>query len=155
MKFEGHYHGWMDNILVSVLPPADAAGDPRRPASVLGSEGQSPAVLEDVIALPWNDASAVEEVLEREADEIAAVLMTPVVTVQGFPALFSLSFTSLPGLHNYRDCLANDVRRYHDLVAELMNRGIRPTERGVWYLSAAHSDEDIEETLAVLEDVLR
>ena len=41
IKFEGHYHGWMDNINYSVAPPLDAAGayDAPDPGSPVGGHG--------------------------------------------------------------------------------------------------------------------
>ena len=55
IKFEGHYHGWTDNVFISVQPPLDQAGDERSPASVAQTPGQSIRALDDVITLPWND----------------------------------------------------------------------------------------------------
>jgi hypothetical protein len=36
IKFEGHYHGWLDNVAVRINPPLDEAGPPAPPA--LGDE---------------------------------------------------------------------------------------------------------------------
>ena len=40
--------------------------------------GVSPGVAQDVVEFPFNDPDGAEEVLEREADELAAVLVEPV-----------------------------------------------------------------------------
>lgn len=37
VKFEGHYHGWMDSILISYHPSAGQCGDPDHPNVVLAS----------------------------------------------------------------------------------------------------------------------
>src|SRR3981081_3594272 len=42
VKFEGHYHGWFDTILVSVAPPLDTARPADAPLPYLPSAGQSP-----------------------------------------------------------------------------------------------------------------
>ena len=34
IKFEGHYHGWTDNVFVSVAPPLEEAGEENHPNSV-------------------------------------------------------------------------------------------------------------------------
>ena len=34
IKFEGHYHGWFDNVLWSVTPDPAAAGDPLAPTQI-------------------------------------------------------------------------------------------------------------------------
>ena len=83
LKFEGHYHGWFDNVLVSVAPPMDAAGPREAPRAVAGSRGQCPAALEDVIVLPWNDIELLERTLRSRAEEIAAVITEPVMANVG------------------------------------------------------------------------
>ena len=40
IKFEGHYHGWLDNVYWSVAPDLSRAGDPLHPIPVAGTEGQ-------------------------------------------------------------------------------------------------------------------
>jgi len=40
VKFEGHYHGWFDNILWSASMPAEAMGPRNHPNRVVGSAGQ-------------------------------------------------------------------------------------------------------------------
>ena len=42
LKFEGHYHGWFDNILWSTAPGLNAAGPEDSPVPVAGSTGQDP-----------------------------------------------------------------------------------------------------------------
>jgi glutamate-1-semialdehyde 2,1-aminomutase len=73
VRFEGHYHGWLDNVLLAV------GDDGARLASV----GQPPEALEESITLPWNDVSAVEAALARRGDDIAAVLMEPMMVNAG------------------------------------------------------------------------
>lgn len=79
LKFEGHYHGWYDNVLASVAPPLDAAGPREAPNTVPGSPGISPACQEDLIVLPWNDSELLESTLRARAGEIAAVITEPVM----------------------------------------------------------------------------
>jgi glutamate-1-semialdehyde 2,1-aminomutase len=73
IRFEGHYHGWLDNVLVSV------AKNGARPASA----GQPPEVLRESITVPWNDIGALEEVFDHRAGDIAAVLMEPMMINAG------------------------------------------------------------------------
>ena len=60
VKFEGHYHGWLDSVFVGLpgRPNVAAAGDQRPRTS---SAGQDPAAIEHTEVLPWNDLDAVEE----------------------------------------------------------------------------------------------
>lgn len=83
VKFEGHYHGWFDNVLVSVQPPLDAAGPRHAAQAHPASEGQASSALEDVVVLPWNDLALLEERVQQQGDEIAAVIMEPVMCNTG------------------------------------------------------------------------
>lgn len=82
-KFEGAYHGTHDWVLVSVAPPPSEAGRRRRPRSVASSAGVPPSVLKHVLVLPWNDADACEALIEREAGDLAAVLVDPLLGIGG------------------------------------------------------------------------
>jgi glutamate-1-semialdehyde 2,1-aminomutase len=79
VKFEGHYHGWFDSVLISVHPPLDEAGPYATPHAVPGSAGQVRSVLDEVVVLPWNDLAAFEAAVKARAGEIAAVIMEPVM----------------------------------------------------------------------------
>lgn len=83
VKFEGHYHGWFDSVLISYKPPADRVGPLEEPNAVLESRGQVPNVAENVIVLPWNRADLLEKTFERRGEEIAAVIMEPVLCNSG------------------------------------------------------------------------
>lgn len=292
VKFEGHYHGWFDNVLISVAPPLDQAGPREAPHAVPGSRGATPSVLEDVIVLPWNDPELLESTLRARADEIAAVITEPVMCnvgcilpregyleklralcdelgivfildevitgfrlapggaqqyfgitpdlctfgkamAGGFPIaclggrrhlmelltqgvnhsgtynanvlvveasvtcldlltredgaayrhlfrlgnrlkdgiatiaaelgvaaqlqgpgpMFHLAFTEAP-IYDYRSATQADTPRYHRFAAALMQRGVRVLERGLWYVSTTHTDEDIEAALAAVREAL-
>jgi glutamate-1-semialdehyde 2,1-aminomutase len=81
LKFEGHYHGWMDSALLSYHPSADEAGPLESPNVVPGSKGQVPNAKDNVVVVRWNSVDAVEEALQRYP--IAAVLMEPVLCNSG------------------------------------------------------------------------
>ncbi len=53
LKFEGHYHGWHDDLLVSsnVLPPA-ALGLRSDPVKIPDSSGLNRTALDDTIVVP-------------------------------------------------------------------------------------------------------
>jgi glutamate-1-semialdehyde 2,1-aminomutase len=288
LKFEGHYHGWLDTILVSVQPPLPEAGPADAPTPFLPSAGQSRAAAADVAVLPWNDADAVTRFLAARGAETAAVIMEPILCnsgvipprpgyveevralcdrygvvlifdevitgfrvalggaqallgvtpdlavfakafgagfpiaalagrraimelagnrtvlhggtyntntvctaaavaaldelsrdggrayadlaargerlisglretarrrgvpllVQGFGAVFNTAFTDAPAVADYRAYLAADAARQRAFLRALQDRGVRVTARGTWFLSTAHGDADVEETLA-------
>jgi glutamate-1-semialdehyde 2,1-aminomutase len=83
LKFEGHYHGWSDGVLISYHPALAEMGPPDAPNAVLGTGGQVAASHSDVLVVPWNDAAALEHVLQRAGHEIAAVVMEPVMCNSG------------------------------------------------------------------------
>ena len=83
-KFEGCYHGTYDYAEISVGPPLDLVGDPEAPRSVAESAGVAPSAVDEVLVLPFNDADAVEHLIARHANELAAVLVDPLPHRSGF-----------------------------------------------------------------------
>ncbi len=83
VKFEGHYHGWLDSVLVSYHPKEGEAGPAGRPRSVLGSAGQVPNAAENVLVASWNSLEPVEQLFEARGGEIAAVIAEPVLCNSG------------------------------------------------------------------------
>jgi glutamate-1-semialdehyde 2,1-aminomutase len=79
IKFEGHYHGWFDNVLWSVAPDITKAGDSLQPTPVAGTAGQE--VGENLVILPWNNAELIEEHLK--GGDIAGVIMEPIMFNSG------------------------------------------------------------------------
>mgnify|MGYP002619051489 FL=1 len=76
-KFEGHYHGGYNEVLVSVNPDVSKAGDPTHPTPLPESKGISDRMLDDTIVLPFNDLEACTEILTKHQDEVAAIIMEP------------------------------------------------------------------------------
>lgn len=83
LKFEGHYHGWMDSELISYHPSREQVGDESRPNVVLHSKGQSPSVAADLVVASWNSADRLRETLERNPGTIAGIVMEPVLCNSG------------------------------------------------------------------------
>lgn len=78
IKFQGHYHGWLDSIYAGYREiPADAM------APTPESPGQSAHSLADLIVLPWNDLAAVENTIAAHGDDIAAIIMEPIMCNTG------------------------------------------------------------------------
>src|SRR5438552_3393456 len=75
VKFEGHYHGWMDNILWSVHPSAEESGPADAPRRAGASAGQDELAGANTDILGWNDLEAVVARLERR--DVAALIMEP------------------------------------------------------------------------------
>ncbi len=82
-KFEGGYHGSFDDVSISVHPAVDAAGDREAPNSVLDSEGIPEEVAGNVVVLPFNNLEGVKGILESFKDEIAGVIVEPIMGSAG------------------------------------------------------------------------
>jgi glutamate-1-semialdehyde 2,1-aminomutase len=77
-KFEGAYHGSYDYVEVSLGSTPETWGSLAAPASTAYSQGTPPAVLEDVVVLPFNHTEQAVARIEREASRLAAVVVDPV-----------------------------------------------------------------------------
>jgi len=76
IKFEGCYHGHVDSLLVKAGSGATTFGVP-------DSAGVPASFTQHTITLPYNDAAAVREVMERQAHDIACVIVEPVAGNMG------------------------------------------------------------------------
>jgi glutamate-1-semialdehyde 2,1-aminomutase len=82
-KFEGAFHGTHDWVMVSVTPDPKTAGNRKRPKPVAWSSGIPPAVLKHTVVLPWNDPEACAEILAREGEQIAGLIVDPLLCNAG------------------------------------------------------------------------
>ncbi len=294
VRFEGHYHGWSDGVMISYTPPLDQAGPHDSPRAVPGSAGIAPGALGDVLVAPWNDLEVLERLLAEHSGEVAAILMEPyafntgvvfpaegyaegvrrlasrhgavlifdeVITgfrvgldsaqgrlgvppdlatfgkavAGGFPlsviagrrdimdlvasgkvghagtfngnpivtraaatcldllsegsgkayphmeglarrladgirkaaaaagipvlvnqvgSVFYMHMTGKPALRDYRDLAGCDNERYFAFIGKLVEKGVFPTWRGLWYLSTSHTEADIDATLVAVRQAL-
>lgn len=74
--------------------------------------------------------------------------------VQGPGPMFNITFTDLKVISDYRDTLAADRQQLSRFIAGMHSNGIRVIGRGLWYISAAHTEEDILEALTIADQVL-
>ncbi|MFP3324262.1 glutamate-1-semialdehyde 2,1-aminomutase [Planococcus sp. SIMBA_160] len=72
MKFAGCYHGHSDLVLVAAGSGPATLGTP-------DSAGVPKSIAEEVITIPFNDPQAFREAMERWGDEIACILVEPIV----------------------------------------------------------------------------
>jgi hypothetical protein len=85
VKVEGGYHGTYDDVEVSVHPdPAvETAGSADAPLPVLDAIGVPANTIEAVSVIPFNDVAAAERVFRERGDDIAAVIVEPVMGAGG------------------------------------------------------------------------
>jgi glutamate-1-semialdehyde 2,1-aminomutase len=76
VKFEGCYHGHTDALLVKAGSGVATLGIP-------GSAGVPEEFIQFTLALPFNNVDAVEQAFEKFKDQIACVIVEPVVGNMG------------------------------------------------------------------------
>src|SRR6267143_1134205 len=75
-KFEGHFHGGVDELLVSRSPrPSETR---KRLIPISGSRGTPDHVLKNTLVLPFNELAETETQIRRHADRLACVILEPV-----------------------------------------------------------------------------
>ncbi len=75
LKFEGHYHGWHDDVMVSSnILPASALGLRSDPVKIPDSSGLNRTALDDTIVVPWNDLGLLQRAIENHPGQIAAII---------------------------------------------------------------------------------
>lgn len=114
-------------------------------------------------------ALATVRTLDRRRDEIYPRLdalgarlangLRAAAATAGIPLLVSecgplvqMYLTDAPEVRDYRDWAATDLKtmaRLHGLLLEL---GVNVVPRGLWFLSAAHSETDVDEAVAKAEE---
>ena len=83
IRFEGHYHGWLDNVAYGIAGTAEQIGEREHPNSVAWSGGLSAASKDEHVLLPWNDLALVEQAILQHKDEIAAIITEPIMCNSG------------------------------------------------------------------------
>ena len=84
LRFEGHYHGWLDNACQGITAPSvEALGSRAEPNILPWTKGLPPRINDEVFLLPWNDLGLVERLFAEHASEIAAVITEPVMCNNG------------------------------------------------------------------------
>ncbi|GMQ31562.1 glutamate-1-semialdehyde 2,1-aminomutase [Algoriphagus confluentis] len=71
IKMEGHYHGHGDSFLISAGSGAITMGNPDSPGVTVGT-------AKDTLLAPYNDLHAVENLVQANKGEIAALIIEPV-----------------------------------------------------------------------------
>lgn len=84
IKFEGHYHGWWDAVLLNTNPmPPAALGHPNSPIRICDSSGIPEEAQKDTIVVRWNDFGALEAAMKLHGDDAACVVTEGVMANMG------------------------------------------------------------------------
>jgi len=76
VKFDGCYHGHSDSVLVS-------AGSGLLTGGITSSPGVPQEVANDTFVVPYNDLTALAELMRERGSEVAAIIVEPVVGNMG------------------------------------------------------------------------
>ena len=83
LKFEGGYHGAHDTVLVSNKPPLRLAGLRSRPRPIPWSEGIPAESYAHTLVASFNDLKGVRALLEEHLNEVACVILEPIMMNMG------------------------------------------------------------------------
>ena len=98
----------------------------------------------------YSTGTALTEGLRELAskDEIEAL-------IQGPGPGFAMTFSDAPEIADYRSHRRNaDEERYACFYRGMLERGVRLVPRGIWFVSTAHTESDIQQTLAAADEAL-
>ena len=84
LRFEGHYHGWLDNVSWGISTPSEEAlGSRENPNVYPWTEGLPEHSKEEFIVLPWNNLPLLKKTVAERHKEIAAIITEPIMCNNG------------------------------------------------------------------------
>jgi glutamate-1-semialdehyde 2,1-aminomutase len=84
VRFEGHYHGWLDNVAWGLSTPSvEALGSRETPNIFPWTAGLPDHVEDNFIILPWNDLLLLEKTIKEKHHGIAAIITEPIMCNNG------------------------------------------------------------------------
>lgn len=135
------------------------AGEVYHAGTLNGNNGSVAAALTAIDVLGRNDREGLRHiarmgsVLRDGLREVTGRSGIPTL-ITGPGPMFHMGFTTRSSVTTYDDVLDYDRKRYGEFCQLMLGRGVRLIERGLWYVSVAHSEEDVRLTLAAAESAL-
>ncbi|MBI2432930.1 MAG: aspartate aminotransferase family protein [Candidatus Hydrogenedentes bacterium] len=83
LRFEGHYHGWLDTIAWCPARRGDELGTREAPLMRASSKGQPSEDAVNLLVLPWNDEALLGALFTERGTELAAVICDPFACAAG------------------------------------------------------------------------
>jgi glutamate-1-semialdehyde 2,1-aminomutase len=141
-------YGGRRELLERIAPAGDVyqagtlSGNPLAVAAAL-------ATLRELDAVAYRRLAATTDAVVIGMRQAAAGAGVP-VEVQSVPGLFTVFFTPGGPVRSYADASACDLDGYGRWCRALLERGVYPpaSQFEAWFPSLAHSDRDVERTLA-------
>jgi glutamate-1-semialdehyde 2,1-aminomutase len=137
-----------------------AAGEVYHAGTLNGNNGSVAAALTVIDVLGRDDRAGLRHIarigslLRDRLKELAARLELPVL-ITGPGPMFHMGFTARTSVTEYDHVLDYDRKRYGEFCQLMLKRGVRLIERGLWYVSTAHTEEDVRLALAATESALK
>jgi glutamate-1-semialdehyde 2,1-aminomutase len=128
-------------------------------AGTLNGNPLSLAAAKAALDYLGQDGGSIYTALHRRGNRLRSSLENLLRTA-GLPAVtngdgpvFHIAFADRPA-RTYRDTLHANTAMYSDFALALLDEGVMVLPDGRWYLSTAHSDEDVNATIAAIERTL-
>ena len=83
IRFEGHYHGWLDNVSWGLTLDEEKMGHRENPTPLPWTSGIAAEAELEFIILPWNDLELVKKAMAEHHNDIAAIITEPVMCNSG------------------------------------------------------------------------
>lgn len=107
VKIEGGYHGHHDSVLVSTSNQREELGPVERPASPRSGAGILEEIARFTLVVPWNDSAIIERLFREHPDDIAGVIVEPVL----------MNFGLVPPADGYLEALREITLAHGALLA--------------------------------------
>lgn len=84
LRFEGHYHGWLDNVCFG-LSASDMVvqSDRMYPDVWPWTEGLPTGITDEFVIIPWNDKDLLRRKIAENHEQLAAVITEPIMCNNG------------------------------------------------------------------------
>lgn len=84
LRFEGHYHGWLDNVSWGISAQSlDSMGNRMDSECFPWSEGLPEVSRDEFIIIPWNDKEILRQTIQKHHSELAAIITEPIMCNNG------------------------------------------------------------------------
>jgi len=80
IKMDGGYHGSHDYVQVNIAPDTESVG---LPTSRVENRGIPAAVMQDIIIVPFNSVDVLDATLEKHTNDVAAIILEPMLGSAG------------------------------------------------------------------------
>lgn len=77
------------------------------------------------------------------------------VSIRGVPTVFHVTFNADDPIVDYRSFTTRDAAAYIRFFLALQERGVRVIPEGLWFVSTAHTQQDIDVTIQAIHEAIK